>query len=83
MISNKKLNKMVTELFIIERKLNISTVFITQSYFAGPKNVTLNCIRFIIMRNLNKQERQQTAFNLHQILSLKMYCKTIFSFIDC
>ena len=63
MISNKKLNKMVTELFIIERKLNISTVFITQSYFAGPKNVTLNCIRFIIMRNLNKQERQQTAFN--------------------
>ena len=54
---------MVTELFIIERKLNISTVFITQSYFAGPKNVTLNCIRFIIMRNLNKQERQQTAFN--------------------
>ena len=63
MISNKKLNKMVTELFIIERKLNISTVFITQSYFAGPKNVRLNCIRFIIMRNLNKQERQQTAFN--------------------
>ena len=63
MISNKKLNKMVTELFIIERKLNISTVFITQSYLAGPKNVRLNCIRFIIMRNLNKQERQQTAFN--------------------
>ena len=63
MISNKKLNQMVTELFIIERKLSISTVFITQSYFAGPKNVTLNCIRFIIMRNLNKQERQQTAFN--------------------
>ena len=54
---------MVAELFIIERKLNISTVFITQSYLAGPKNVRLNCIRFIIMRNLNKQERQQTAFN--------------------
>ena len=63
MISNKKFNKMVAELFIIERKLNISTVFITQSYLAGPKNVRLNCIRFIIMRNLNKQERQQTAFN--------------------
>ena len=63
MISNKKLNKMVTELFIIERKLNISTVFITQSYLSGPKNVRLNCIRFIIMRNLNKQECQQTAFN--------------------
>ena len=37
MLSNKKLNSAVTELFIIERKLNISLVFITQSYFAVPK----------------------------------------------
>ena len=33
MRSNKKLNKRVTELFIRGRKLNISLVFITQSYF--------------------------------------------------
>ena len=37
MLSNKKLNPIVTELFIRGRKLNISLVFITQSYFAVPK----------------------------------------------
>ena len=38
MISNKKLNQVATELFIRGKKLNISTVFITQSYFAVPKD---------------------------------------------
>ena len=42
MFSNRKLNLIVTELFIRERKLNISLVFITQSYFAVPKNIRLN-----------------------------------------
>ena len=37
MVSNKKLNPIVTELFITGGKLNISLVFITQSYFAVPK----------------------------------------------
>ena len=37
MINNKKLDSIVTELFIRERKLNISLVFITQSYFKVPK----------------------------------------------
>ena len=37
--SNKKLNPIVTELFIRGRKLNISTVFITQFYFEVPKDV--------------------------------------------
>ena len=36
-LSNKKPNPIVTELFIIGRKLNISLAFITQSYFAVPK----------------------------------------------
>ena len=39
MVSNKKLNTITTELFIRGRKLNISLVFITQSYFAVPKNI--------------------------------------------
>ena len=39
MLSNKKLNPVVTELFIRARKLIISLVFITQSYFAVPKNI--------------------------------------------
>ena len=38
MFKNKKLNPIVTELFIRGRKLNISLTFITQSYFAVPKN---------------------------------------------
>ena len=39
MINNKKLNSIVTELFVGGRKLNISLVFITQSYFKVPKDV--------------------------------------------
>ena len=39
MLSNKKLNPIITELFIGNRKLNISLVFLTQSYFAVPKNI--------------------------------------------
>ena len=39
MINNKKLNPIVSELFIRGRKLNISIVFITQSYFKVPKDV--------------------------------------------
>ena len=42
MLSNKKLNPTVTELLIRDRKLNISLVFITQSYFAAPRNIRLN-----------------------------------------
>ena len=44
MIQNKKLNSIVTELFIRGRKINISLVFITQSYFTVPKDVRLNTI---------------------------------------
>ena len=41
MINNKKLNSVVTELFIRGRKLNISFVFITRSYFKVPKDAKL------------------------------------------
>ena len=47
MINNKKLNLVVTELLIRGRKLNISIVFITQSYFKVPKDVRLNSILFL------------------------------------
>ena len=46
MIQNKKLNSIVTELFIRGRKSNISLVFITQSYFKVPKDVRLNTTHF-------------------------------------
>ena len=56
---NKKLNSIVTELFIRDRKLNISLVFMTQSYFEVPKDVRLNSTHFLswkfqIKENFNK-----------------------------
>ena len=59
MINNKKLNSIVVELFIRGRKLNISLVFYTQSYFKVPKDVRLNSNHFFIMNILNKRELQQ------------------------
>ena len=56
MINNKKPNQVVTELFIRGRKLNISIVFITQSYFVVPKDVRLNPTHFFIMKIPNKRE---------------------------
>ena len=63
MIDNKKLNSIVTELFIRGRKLNISLVFITQSYFKVPKDVRLNTTHFFIMKIPNRRELQQIAIN--------------------
>ena len=70
MINNKKLNSIVTELFIRGRKLNISLVFITQSYFKVPKDVRLNTTHFFITKISNKRELQQIV--IHQILALKI-----------
>ena len=42
MISNEKLNPIITELFVRGRKLNISLVFITQSYFKVPILLTFS-----------------------------------------
>ena len=50
MINNNKLNPVVSELFIRSRKLNISIVFIMQSYFKVPKDVRLNSRHFFIMK---------------------------------
>ena len=63
MINNKKLNPIVTELFIKGRKLNISIVFITQSYFKVPKDVRLNSTLFFIMKISNKRELPQIVLN--------------------
>ena len=55
MLINKKLNPIVTELFIRGRKLNISFLFITQSYFVVPKNIRLNSTQYFIMKIPNKR----------------------------
>ena len=63
MFSKKKLNPIVTKLFIRGRKRNISFVFISQSYFPVPKNIRLHSIHYFVMKIPNKRELQQIAFN--------------------
>ena len=75
MINNKKLNPIVTELFIRGRKLNISLVFITQSYFKVPKDIRLNSTHFFIMKILNKREFQQIALNHSSYIDFKDFMK--------
>ena len=75
MINNKKLNSIVTELFIRGRKLNISLVFITQSYFKVPKDVRLNTTHFFIMKIPNKRELQQIALNHSSDIDFKDFIK--------
>ena len=48
MESNKKLSSNITELFLIGRKLSISLVFISQSYFKVPKTIRLNATHYFL-----------------------------------
>ena len=88
MINNNKLNSIVTELFIRGRKLNISIVFITQSYFKVPKDFRLNSTHFFIMKIPNKRELQQIALNHSSDIDFndfmnfyKKYIKEPYSFL--
>ena len=71
MIHNKKLNSIVTELFIRGRKLNISLVFITQSYFKVQKDVRLNATHFFITKILNNRELRDISINHSWDISTK------------
>ena len=75
MINNKKLDSIVTELFIRGKKLNISIVFITQSYFTVTKDVRLNSTHFFIMKIPNKRELQQTALSHSSDIDFKDFMK--------
>ena len=75
MINNKRLNRIVTELFIRGRKLDIYVVFITQSYFKVPKDVRLNSTQFFIMKIPNKRELQQTALSHSSDINFKGFMK--------
>ena len=77
MIHNKKLNAIVTELFIRGRKLNISLVFITESYFKVPKDVRLNTSqKSQIKENFNKLQEiiHQTLILKILLISIENYC---------
>ena len=79
MINNKKLNPIVTELLIRGRKLNISIVFITKSYFKVPKDVRLNSTHFFIMKILNKRELQLIALNHSSDIESEDFIKKIYN----
>ena len=55
-MTNKRLRAITKELFIRCKKLNISLVFITQSYFSVPKDVRLNSTHYLIMKINNRRE---------------------------
>ena len=71
MINNRKLDSIVTELFIRCKKLNIFLAFITKSYFKVPKDVTLNTTHFFIAKIPTKSELQQIAINHLSDISIK------------
>ena len=75
MINNKKLNPVVTELFIRGRKLNISIVAISQSYFKVPNDVRLNSTHFFIMKIPNKRKLQQITLNHSSDIDFKDFIK--------
>ena len=70
MLSNKKLNPIVTQLFIRGRKQNIYLVFITKSYFAVPKTTRLNLTHYFVMKIRNKRELIILQIVTFEILSL-------------
>ena len=62
-MKNKKFRSIIKELFIMCRKLNISLVFITQSYFSVPRAVRLNSTHYLIMKINNRKELQNITIN--------------------
>ena len=73
MISNRKLNSIVTELFIRGRKIHVSLVFITQNYFKVPRDTRWNTTHFFIMKIPNKKELQQIAINHSSDINTKAF----------
>ena len=71
MLSNKKLNPIVTELFIRGRKLNTSPVFISQFHFAVPKNIRLNSTCYFMMKIQTNESLNTLHLIINQILIFK------------
>ena len=74
-MSNKKFLAIIKQLFTRCRKLNISLVFNTQSYFSVPKGVRLNSTQYLIMKINNNRELQNIAFNNSADIDYKDFVK--------
>ena len=70
--TNKKFLTIIKELFFRCRKLNMFLVFITQSYFSVPKEVTLNSTHYVIMKTHNKRELKILLLFIEQTLIIKI-----------
>ena len=74
---SEKFKAIVKELFIRCRKLNISIVFIIQSYFRTPKDARFNSTHYILMKKGNKKERKSIAEENSGHLDFKDFLKNI------
>ena len=74
-MSNKKAQQILKELFIRCRKLNVSLCFLTQSYFSVPKDVRLNCTHYVIFKLNNKRELQNIAISHSADIDYKDFVK--------
>ena len=74
-MTNKKFQSLIKELFIRCRKLNISLVFITQCYFSVSKDVRLNSTHYLIIKINNKRELQNIAINHSADIDYKDFIK--------
>ena len=74
-MSNKKAQQVLKELFIRCRKLNISLYFLTQSYFSAPKDVRLNCTYYVIFKLNNRKELQNIPINHSADIDYKDFVK--------
>ena len=70
-----KLSPKVAELFLGARKLNISIVFVSQSYFKVLKTIRLNSTHYFMMKIPNKRELQQIASNRLSDIDFKDFMK--------
>ena len=74
-MTTKKFQAIIKELFIRCRKLNISLVFITQSYFGVPKEARLNSTHYLIMKINNRKDLQQIAIDHSADIDYKDFLK--------
>ena len=74
-MTNNKFQSIIKELFIRCRKINISLVFITQSYFSVPKDVKLNSTNYFIIKINDRKELQNIAINHSADIDYKDFIK--------
>ena len=74
-ITNKKFQAILKELFMRCRKINISLVFFTQSYFSVPKDVRLSSTHYFIMKTNNQRELQNIAISHSADIDYKDFIK--------